>query len=331
MKKGKDFKIINVAKVAGTIRKDRSFKFADKPAYNVVNIVVPFLGEFHIFKNSDKEFYLIESENVKQTKKSFFAKRKVSIVSNGQKRLNVREMFVPGDFVTFWYNEKQNVWFLTKATDEEVQNYSAKSQIPGMVSKDGNMLYLGAKIIKKLQANGNEIVCRLSVKDKCFMDIFSVSKEEAKNIPYLSDISRRFDFPTLEESSFVYRTRFNNSRIYLPAAFFDTGKLEKGKTLSFYPMSDRNGYCVDVDPVICEVCGRLIQRRTEVVKTIDVSKKEKEAALIVKNEISSTINGAEAGMYLNSSIQKVFNLFAQTAELMEENKLLIEQLMDSEK
>jgi len=64
---------------------------------------------------------------------------------------------------------------------------------------------------------------------------------------------------------------------------------------------------------------------------IDVSKKEKEAALIVRNEISSTINGAEAGMFLNSSAQKVFNLFAQAARLMEENKLLIEQLMGSEK
>lgn len=330
MKKGKDFKIINVAKVAGTIRKDRSFKFTDKPAYNVVNITVPFLGEFHIFKNSDEEFYLIESGKVKQTKKNFFAQRKVLIASNGQKKLNVRGMFTPGDFITFWYNEKQNVWFLTKSTDEEVQNYSA-SQVPGMVSKDGNMLYLGAKIIKKLQANENEIVCRLSVKDKCFMDIFSVSKEEAKNIPYLSDITRKFDFPALEESSFTYRTSFNNSHIYLPAAFFDTGKLEKGKTLSFYPMLDRNGYCVDVDPVICEVCGRPIQRRTEVVKMIDVSKKEKEAALIVRNEISSTINGAEAGMFLNSSAQKVFNLFAQAARLMEENKLLIEQLMSSEK
>lgn len=290
---------------------------------------MPFLGEFHIFKNSDEEFYLIESGKVKQTKKNFFAQRKVLIASNGQKKLNVRGMFTPGDFITFWYNEKQNVWFLTKSTDEEVQNYSA-SQVPGMVSKDGNMLYLGAKIIKKLQANENEIVCRLSVKDKCFMDIFSVSKEEAKNIPYLSDITRKFDFPALEESSFTYRTSFNNSHIYLPAAFFDTGKLEKGKTLSFYPMLDRNGYCVDVDPVICEVCGRPIQRRTEVVKTIDVSKKEKEAALIVRNEISSTINGAEAGMYLNSSAQKVFNLFEQAARLMEENKLLIEQLMGSE-
>ena len=336
MNEGK-MRLISTKKVSGTARKDRN-SLAAALYYNTVNITVPFIGIFDIFRTAKpNEFELRPTKQNTEQKDRYFDTRKVSVSGQNQKMINARGMFTPGDYIAILYDESEDCWIMRlvakSQTSLDPRKYGKTiSSHPGTVSANGNTMYLGKNIISNLRENGKEIVCRLSVEEKCFLDIFSVEKEEAKAIPTLREMVRDykiFNCVNKETRTFLYRPSICGNAMYLPSKFFYTGRIKKGQRLGFTQTTDGKCYQVDVDPIMCELCGEMIQRRTENVKQLIVTAEEKEAAAIVRNTKqidASAMNEPGTFQDASESIKQIAEILKMAQAMIKANKAEIKRI-----
>lgn len=329
-KEKEEYKIVKVTKTSGSSRKDRAFKRSSGTYNNVVRLTVPFTGNYFIYTSKEKGEYNLCRKDVDSefSNEDFLHERAVTYTpSTKQKSLNVRAMYEPGTYVSTWYNAKRDIWKFTIATEEEIKAYATFKNVLGGVTRAGS-LYIGKKRIQELTANGRELICELVVKDKCYMNLLAVSKEEAATVPTLRGIVRDYDFPDSE--IIRYKAALSNlSDLYLPAAFFNAGNIKRGETLAVYPIENGLGYCIDVDPIVCELCGHIIKRRVENVATIDVTSKEKASAENFRNVVVGTCKDSEPHLneHLDEQINVLKAMFTNITVAMKENQKLLNELM----
>lgn len=189
--------------------------------------------------------------------------------------------------------ECEGGYFIAESTDFECDNFLRERvvyQKSGHIGNNLNMRIISSDMAQ-LKSNGNNMVCRLYTGDYIWAELFCVSNAVATNYKTWDNLRHeRLDLRQL--NGYVdFLIGCEQGEVRFPFDFIDKHKIKKQSFLITTMMF--NTMKIELEPVICDLTGRKIQRSKERAYTYTVSQGTKECLHILRDRMDPELSVAD--------------------------------------
>lgn len=266
-------RLLNVMKARIGYKKNKKVNFV------AIGFSVGKIGErFYVYKIGEERYLLSRKEQSDYV----YVKDIIVVGTNGAASINIWNMFEEPEYISIF--EHKEGFVLRKSTIFEEQEFG---RIRIRYKKSGHIgntfgIHIIPDDLKKLTQKSPYTVCDVHLDDGVYMEVRAVKAEEFLKCKALNSYTQKEI-----KHNFTFQASLSGGSLNIPTKLIDKTKIKKQQFVKT-GFNNEGNMIIEIEPIICDICGHEIQRKTEDVFEKIVSYSSKKAVSMVQKVITST-------------------------------------------